>query len=348
MARPKLDTPNYRLVRRGSRFYVRWWQHGAWQRISTGETERRAAERFLRQFEAGRGTPEPPPEPVIATIMDGYLADRKPVVRSYGTLEVCAKALKRHLGDLEPGHLTKERVRFYRRRRQAEGHMVGPATARRKKPTQDGTIIRELLTLRAALKWAKNEKWIDDLPYIEVPRPPPPRDRWLTREEADRLLASAKALHIRTFLALALYTAARAGAILDLTWNQVDFSANRIDYGFVVRGKPRVVIPIADKLFPILQEAREAATSPYVVEHGSAKVASVKTGTRRTAERANLPGVTPHILRHTAATWMAMGGVPIDEIARFMGHGDSRVTQRVYAKFTPDYLRNAVAALDGP
>jgi integrase len=44
---------------------------------------------------------------------------------------------------------------------------------------------------------------------------------------------------------------------------------------------------------------------------------------------------------------MAMGGVPMDEIARFLGHGDVRITQRVYAKYGPGYLRNAVSALTG-
>lgn len=347
MARPKLDAPNYRLARRGNRFYVRWWEKGAWQRISTGETERRAAECFLKQFEAGRATPEPPSSPVISVIFEGYLADRKPVVRSYETLETCAKPLRRHLGDLEPGHLTRERVRFYVSRRRAEGHMVGPVAARRKKPTQDGTIIRELLTLRAALKWALREKWIADIPHIEVPRQPAPRDRWLTREEADRLLDGAKAMHIRLFLALALYTAARAGAILDLTWDRVDFATGLIDYGIVDGGKRRVPVPIGEKLLPILEEARQAATSPHVVEHGGTKVASVKTGTRAAALRADLPGVTPHMLRHTAATWLAMRGIPMDVIARLLGHGDSRITQRVYAKYGPDYLRTAVAALAG-
>ena len=34
------------------------------------------------------------------------------------------------------------------------------------------------------------------------------------------------------------------------------------------------------------------------------------------------PGVTPHILRHTAAAWMAMAGVPMAVIARLLGHTD--------------------------
>jgi integrase len=345
MARPKLDAPNYRLVRRGSRFYVRWWAEGAWQRVSTGETDKRRATIWLAQFVAGRGTPAPPEQPTVSMILDGYLADRKPVVRGYGALEVVAKALRRHLGDLQPDHLTKERSRFYLKQRRAEGHMVGPATARRKKPIKDGTVIRELVTLRAALRWAHSERWISDVPYIETPRQPPPRDRWLTREEADRLLASAQAEHVKTFLAICLYTAARTSAVLELTWDQVNLESGLIDLGHAPGGKARAVVPIAANLLPILTEAREAATCAHVIEHAGKSVASVKTGTRAAARRANLPGVTPHVLRHTAATWMAMKGVPIEQIARLLGHGDSRITERVYAKHTPEYLRRAIDAL---
>ncbi len=224
MARPKLDQPNYRLIRRGSRFYVRWWQDGDWQRVSTGTTDQREAQVFLAQFIAGQGTPEPPARPTVSQVLDGYLADRKPAVRHYERLEMAAKPLRRHLGDLEPDHLTKERIRFYRRRRQAEGHHVGPADQRHKKGISDGTLIRELGTLRAALQWAKHEKWISgDPPHIEMPEQPPPRDRWLTREEADRLLESTKAFHVRVFLWLCLYTAGRSGAIRELTWDQGGF-----------------------------------------------------------------------------------------------------------------------------
>jgi integrase len=42
---------------------------------------------------------------------------------------------------------------------------------------------------------------------------------------------------------------------------------------------------------------------------------------------------------------MAMKGVPFPEIARLLGHKDSRVTERIYAKHTPEYLRRAVDAL---
>ena len=128
MARPKLDDPNFQLEQRGNRFHVRWWENGKKQRVSTGETDKRRATIWLKQFIAGRGTPEPPAQPAISAILDGYLADRKPVVRGYGTLENVAKSLRRHLGDLQPDHLTKERGRFYARQRRAEGHVSDQRT----------------------------------------------------------------------------------------------------------------------------------------------------------------------------------------------------------------------------
>lgn len=136
------------------------------------------------------------------------------------------------------------------------------------------------MTLRAALKWAQNQKWIITAPHIEVPSQPPPRERWLTRDEADRLLAAAQALHVRTFLAVCLYTAARTQAVLDLTWNRVSLDAGVIDLGSMSGGKGRAVVPITARLRPYLEAAREFATCVYVVEHGGKPVASVKTGAR--------------------------------------------------------------------
>jgi integrase len=43
---------------------------------------------------------------------------------------------------------------------------------------------------------------------------------------------------------------------------------------------------------------------------------------------------------------MAEAGVPMPEIAAFLGHTDSRSTERVYAKFSPEYLRKAARALE--
>jgi integrase len=48
---------------------------------------------------------------------------------------------------------------------------------------------------------------------------------------------------------------------------------------------------------------------------------------------------------HTAAVWMAEAGVPIPEIAQYLGHSNSRTTERVYARYSPGYLQGAARAL---
>ena len=55
--------------------------------------------------------------------------------------------------------------------------------------------------------------------------------------------------------------------------------------------------------------------------------------------------MTPHTLRHTVATHLVQDRVPIIEIAKLLGHKDSRITEKVYAKFGPDYLKKAVSSL---
>src|SRR5581483_8996813 len=348
MPRPKLDRPNFKLAQRGSWFYVRWFENGRKQRVSLGTQDRREAQRKLRQFAAGYGTPEPPTQPTISAILEGYLKDREGRVASFDTLKTCCRALERHLGDLEPAHLTDEQCRAYVTDRGREGHLVGPRDARRRKPTSVGTAIRELVTLRAALDWAKRKNWIAERPYVEIPSAPAPRNRWLSRDEAGRLIAGALEPHIRTFLMLALHTAARTSAILQLRWQAIDLDLKLIDFGPGAATKQRGFVPINDDLLPVLLEANLLATTEYVVEYRGNPVESVKTGTRAAARRAGLPGVTPHILRHTAATWAAMAGIPMDQIARLLGHKNPAITAKVYAKYSPDYLREAVGALAGP
>jgi len=43
--------------------------------------------------------------------------------------------------------------------------------------------------------------------------------------------------------------------------------------------------------------------------------------------------------------WMAEDRVPMSEIAAFLGHRDSAVTSKVYARYNPDFLRGAARSL---
>jgi integrase len=95
-----------------------------------------------------------------------------------------------------------------------------------------------------------------------------------------------------------------------------------------------------------LSVARQKATTPYVIEYAGRRVRFIKMGLRRAGQRCGLTQVSAHVFRHSAATWMAEGGISMAEIAQFLGHRDSRVTERVYARFSPTYLRGAASMLE--
>jgi integrase len=208
-----------------------------------------------------------------------------------------------------------------------------------------GTIRKALSILRAALNWAERKALIDKAPHIWLPQAPPPKDRRLTREEADALRNGAVMPHVRLFIEIGLGTGARAGAILSLRWDMV--SDRSIRFSQSSRQKRRAtVVPVNDTLREALERAREGAMTDYVIEWAGQPVKSIKRGFREAVKRAGLGAdVTPHVLRHTAASWMAEAGVPMSEIAAVLGHRDSRTTERVYAKYSPEYLQRAVRAL---
>lgn len=208
-----------------------------------------------------------------------------------------------------------------------------------------GTVRKELGILRAALRHCERQRLISKAPHIALPGAPPPRDRRLTRAEFDLLLGQCHAHHVWLFAQLAWHTAARASAILELKWADVDLSGRKIAYKAAGRQKRRVTVPINDTLLKALQEAQTAALTPFVVEYAGKPVQSVKRAFAAAAERAGLDDVSPHVLRHSAACAMVEAGVPMEAVAQFLGHSSPSVTFRVYARYSPTYLQGAAKAL---
>lgn len=215
----------------------------------------------------------------------------------------------------------------------------------RGRSVKPGTIRKELGLLRAALNWHGKRS---NLPAgtVWLPAASPPRDRRLTRDEALRLLDGCAAPHLKLFVSLALGSAGRAGALLALRWSEVDLERRRLNLGGTGRQKRRALIPINDTLHAALTEAHRAALTPFVIEYAGGPVKRIKRSFNAAVTRAGLSAdVTPHVLRHTAASWMAEAGVSMDEIAQFLGHTSPSITFKTYARYSPEYLQKAAKAL---
>lgn len=234
------------------------------------------------------------------------------------------------LGNLTAGQINTDLCRRY-------------IESRRKLGRGDGTILREMGVLKAAVR-----RYADKAGAVfEMPSSPPPRDRHLTKAEFRKLVDAARDTpHLSVFLHVAIATAARAGAVLDLTWDRVNFARRQINLGTSEGNKRRAIVPMTRGLEGTLKAAHAKRLSEYVVEFGGEKVGSVKKSFAKAVARAELDDVTPHVLRHTAAVWMAEAGTPMAEIAQYLGHASERVTFRIYARYSPEYLRGAASALE--
>jgi integrase len=313
-----------------------WHIYDQRRRISTGCTNRVEAELvlslYLREIE------KPQLQIVsVASILDLYIQTRRDRnIPGLARLEFAHQPLSRILGDKPPAVINEAECLRY-------------VAARRQEGIADATARTELAALGAAMRWAAQPgvKLISEPPKLTLPERPDPRIRWLTRDEAARLVAACRSPHVRLFIVIGLNTGARSGAILGLTWDRVDLINRLVDFrepGRQRTKKRRVPAAINDTLFAALTEARAVNTCEHVIEWAGHRVTTVKNGFHEAVVRAGLVDVSPHVLRHTAVTWQLQEGIPVWEVAGFVGM-DPHTVQQVYGHHHSDHTRRAARAL---
>jgi integrase len=325
--------PDFRLQRFRDGWAIAVYEGG--KRLSRRGLDARDASAASAEFERIVAELKRPIDPDVATIWEAYREDRAGR-RIALNMDFSGRAVLPFFGRMRPEEIKVKTCREY-------------VAMRRKAGRKNGTIGTELNHLRIALKWAHKGRMIGHLPAIEMPPKPPAKERYLTRKEAAALLDASETPHLRLFIVLAISTAARAGALFDLTWDRVDFDRGLIYLGARLALRPRkgrATVPMTDQCRAALSEARHGALTGFVIEWGGSPVKSVRTALAKAAARAGVDGVSPHVLRHTAAVWMAEAGIPMSAIAQYLGHSDSSITEKVYSRFGPEYLRNASVALE--
>ncbi len=170
------------------------------------EAEREARQLIVRETAPAAGI-------TVQQIWETFRADR--AGRQIDLKMNTGKHILPRFGHLLPSQITTDDCRQ---------HM----SARREAGAAEYTIHTEMGNLRTCLSWAAKTGLIARAPAIERPQTPRPRERYLTREEASALIAAARAPQIRLAIILMLTTAGRIGALLELTWDRVDFERGQI------------------------------------------------------------------------------------------------------------------------
>jgi integrase len=215
------------------------------------------------------------------------------------------------------------------------------------------TVARELAVLSASLHWAYRFGLIGSCPFIpRLSDSSPVRSRVLTDEEIAALLRESAAWlpWLNTFIKLALLTGQRRNAIADLTWDRVDFNNGAVDFNDpnlknASRAKGRGWVPMSSDLRDLLMELYGQQYGPYVLHHNGKQVRWINPAFRLLRKRVGIANATPHTLRHTVATRLVQKGVPIQDVQRLLGHRSVRTTEKVYVKYSPEFIRKAVEHL---
>ena len=137
---------------------------------------------------------------------------------------------------------------------------------------------------------------------------------------------------------------------MSLMWPKIDLARGKIDFrrdGTLETKKERDLCAIPTRLKLHLVRARGAGHNiGHVIIWEEDAVGDIKTAFNNAVRRAYLTGVTPHILKHTAATWLMQSGKDPFKISDFLAISVPTLLKH-YGHHNPDH-HNEIADAIGP
>jgi integrase len=226
------------------------------------------------------------------------------------------------------------------------------------------TARRELTVLRAAINAYHAETPLDALPVVTLPKASDARPDWLRRDQVAALLRATRrfsdkdaARALQRFILLGVYTGTRSGALRRLGWIENTLGGHvDTDAGVIYRRgddedetkKRRPTVRIPGRLSGFLARWRKhdmegEETIAYVIHYRGSPVDKQRKAWASARDAAGLgKEVTPHILRHTAATWLMLAGADIWDVANYLGMSP-KMLEDVYGHHHPDFQKDVAS-----
>lgn len=305
-------------------------------RLEELDQAQEALREYLNSKDDGGPLVADPTKTTLGEIIARYVDDQGAELRAPDRLRYAVQALAPYWGDLTPNDITVERVREYERKR----GVAGP------------TVRRELGVLQAALNHAETALHLANPPRIKLPKKAPPRDRWLTMEEVDRLRRHAPD-HLIRFLRIALVTGRRMRAILNLRWSShhgggwIDLEHGVIHFaadGEIESKKKKGSARMTPDLHAAAREWFKDGNAAIVHFRGK-PISDIGKAFDAACSEAGLCDVSPHTLKHTAVTWAFQGGMTLEDASSYFCTS-AQTLMDTYRKHSPHHNERAVSVMD--
>jgi integrase len=206
---------------------------------------------------------------------------------------------------------------------------------------------RYLALVRAILRRARDDwEWTDRCPKVRLYREPKRRIRWITREEAMRLL-DLLPLHLRQMAQFSLATGLRQRNVSFLRWDQVDMTRKVawIHPDEAKAGKA-IAVPLNQDALNVLRSRIGIHTVYVFTFKGKPNNVCCTRAWRQALEKAGIEDFRWHDLRHTWASWHVQSGTSLQELMELGGWSSYEMVMR-YAHLAADHLRSAACRIDG-
>lgn len=212
----------------------------------------------------------------------------------------------------------------------------------------NATVNKTLQAVRGVLRAAHREwEWLEHVPPIRFLPEPKKRVRFLSREDAEKLLAALPD-HLSDMARFALATGLRMSNVTGLEWSQVDLE-RRFAWIHPDQAKARKAIPVplnADAVLCLRKQVDKHKTAVFTFEGNPVKRTNGRAW-RKALIRAGIDNFRWHDLRHTWASWHIQNGTPLQVLQELGGWSDSEMVQR-YAHLASEHLAEYADKLSRP
>ncbi|MFO0590497.1 MAG: tyrosine-type recombinase/integrase [Polyangiaceae bacterium] len=215
------------------------------------------------------------------------------------------------------------------------------------------TINNHLTVLRKSLNVAVEWGVIEHVPTIRALKVAAPKFKYLSPEEAERLIGAAPQGFWRAFVIMALKTGMRFSELVALRWEDVRISERQLCvHRSNVRGHVGVTksyrvryIPLTGDVIAELESLPRSHELVFAFRGTWLRHEAARRHLLNLCDRAEVPNVGWHALRHTFASTLATRGAPLRSVQDLLGHSTITMTMR-YAHVSGDSLRETVSLLD--